>query len=554
MIDLGLVQKPQRYIGNEVNAVKKSHQGKIPICISYPDLYEIGMSNLGLRIIYGMFNEFKDVACERVFLPGDDLAKTLLNNSIKLFSLETKTALDRFEAIGFNLSCELNSINFLKILKLGGIPLKARERTDIIVFAGGIANPEPLADFVDFFYLGEFEEGIGRFVEVFRKHKDKKARLKALSAIDGFYVPQFYNVSVRSNKYEFDKLYKFAQFPLKRVYVKDFDKSYYPLNWLTPHTQIIHDRAPIEIARGCPNSCVFCQARSVYHPYREKKISTIYDIAKNIYKNSGYENISLLSLSASDYSNIEELLDVLIAEFKDKRVGLSLPSLRIDDSLGKLYRKLLFLKKTSLTVALEATSDSLRAKLGKKIDVNKLFEAAKIIKSLNLRTIKLYLMLGFPDETDEDLLSIGAFLERLQYDTGLLVNVSINIFVPKPFSLWEGTWMCPEEILEKKIKLVLSSIRKKRHINISISQTRKSILEAILSRADRNFSAVILKVFEAGSYGTDDNWQIWQSAIEECGIDYRTYLKSENENFPWSFIDSFKVSGCKTDKNDLKCR
>ncbi|MDD4183597.1 MAG: radical SAM protein [Candidatus Omnitrophica bacterium] len=550
MIDLSLIQKPQRYIGNEINVVKKSHQGKIPICISYPDLYEIGMSNLGLRIIYGMFNAFDDVACERVFLPGDDLAVSLQNSSTKLFSLETKTALDRFEAVGFNLSCELNCINFLKILKLGGIPLKAKERAELIVFAGGIANPEPLAEFVDFFYIGEFEEGIGQFVEVFRKHKDKKARLEALSEIDGFYVPQFYNITIGSCGYKFDKLHKYAQFPLKRVYVKDFDKSYYPLNWLTPHTQIIHDRAPIEIARGCPNSCVFCQARSVYKPYREKKVSTIYEIAKNIYKNSGYENLSLLSLSASDYSNIEELLDTLIAEFKDKRVGLSLPSLRIDDSLGNLYRKLLFLKKTSLTVALEAASDSLRAKLGKKIDADKLFEAAKIIKSLNLRTIKLYLMIGFPEETDSDLLSIAAFLEKLHSNTGLSINVSINIFVPKPFSLWEGAWMCPEEILDKKIKLVLSSLRRRRNINISISQTAKSILEAILSRADRNFSSVIMKVFETSGYSAIENWQIWQAAMDECGINYRNYLKSENKNFPWSFIENPKISGCKNDKDN----
>ncbi|MDD4955852.1 MAG: TIGR03960 family B12-binding radical SAM protein [Candidatus Omnitrophica bacterium] len=550
MIDFRLVQKPQRYIGNEINSIKKSHHGKIPICISYPDLYEIGMSNLGLRLIYGMFNEFEDVACERVFLPGEDLAKILAGNNIKLFSLETKTALDSFEAVGFNLSCELNSVNLLKILKLGGIPLKASERKELIVFAGGIANPEPLAEFVDLFYLGEFEEGIGKFVETFRKYKDKNERLKALSEIDGFYVPQFYNVSISSNRYNFDRLYKPAQFPLKRIYVENLDKSYYPLNWLTPHTQIIHDRVPVEIARGCPNSCTFCQARSIYKPYREKKVSTIYNIAKTIYKNSGYENISLLSLSASDYSKIEELLDVLISEFKDKRVGLSLPSLRIDDTLSSLYRKLLFLKKTSLTVALEAASDGLREKLGKKIDANKLFETAKIIKSLNLRTIKLYLMIGFPEETEEDLFAIASFLEKLQINTGLSINVSINIFVPKPFSLWETKWMCREEILEEKIKLVLGSLKRRRNINVSISQTKRSILEAILSRADRNFSRVIMKVFEACGYGTTEDWQLWQTAIKECGLDYKIYLESSYENFPWSFIDGCKASASQNNRGN----
>ena len=546
MIDLSTVQKPQRYIGNEWNVVKKPHQGKIPICISYPDLYEIGMSNLGLRIIYGLLNEFEDVVCERVYLPGEDLAANLSNNNLKLFSLETKTTLDDFEAIGFNLSCEINFVNFLKILHLGAIPLKANERKETIVFAGGIANPEPLAEFVDFFYLGEFEEGITEFVDILRKHKDKSARLEALSQIEGFYVPSFYSVSAFANKYQFDKLYKYAKLPLKRVYVKDFDKSYYPVNWLTPHTQIIHDRAPIEIARGCPNKCVFCQARAIYYPYREKKISTICNIAENIYKNSGYENLSLLSLSASDYSNIGGLLDVLIAQFKDKCVGLSLPSLRIDSALSELYRKLLYLRKTSLTVALETASDSLRSKLGKKIDVNWLFEAAKIIKSLNLRTIKLYLMIGFPEETDEDLLLIGAFLERLWRETGLSLNVSINIFVPKPFSLWENALMLDEEILEKKIKLVLSCIPKRHNINLSVPQAKRSILEAILSRADRNFSSVILDVFKAASnYEASNNWQVWQDAMRKNGINYKTYLQNENKNFPWSFIDSSESSICK---------
>jgi radical SAM family uncharacterized protein len=549
MINLNTVQKPQRYIGNEWNAVKKPQLNTIPICIAYPDLYEIGMSNLGLRIIYGLFNEFEDISCERVFLPADDLAASLIGNNIKLFSLETKTPLDKFEAVGFNLSCELNSVNFLRMLKLGGIPLDSKDRDKIIVFAGGIANPEPLARFVDLFYLGEFEEGIGKFVEIFRKYKDKKARLEALSQIDGFYVPEFYDISRNSAKYQFSKLYLPAQLPLKRTYVKDLDNSYYPLKWLTPHTQIIHDRVAIEIARGCPNACVFCQARAIYRPYREKKISTIHNIAKAVYKNSGYENISLLSLSASDYSNIEELLDVLISEFKDKCVGLSLPSLRIDESLDKLYRKLLFLKKTSLTVALEAASDSLRAKLGKNIDAGKLFAAAKMVKSLNLRTIKLYLMLGFPEETDEDLLSIAEFLEKLQSDTGLSINVSINIFVPKPFSLWENVSMCPEEILEKKIKLVLGSLHRKRNIKVSISRPKRSILEAILSRADRDFSSVIAKVSEANSCKANDDWPIWQAAMLECGIDYADYLEVKRSNFPWSFIGGLDAHSCKKQEN-----
>ena len=540
MIDFKLFQHPQRYIANEWNVVKKPHDKHIPICLCYPDLYEIGMCNLGLRIIYSILNEFNDVVCERAFLPGEDLCGFLAQNNQKLFSLETKLSLDKFEVLGFNFNYELNFINFLYMLHLSGIPLACRERKDLIVLGGGIANPEPLAEFVDVFYLGEFEAGAEAFIGVLRKYKDKKERLEALSGIDGFYVPSCYSVELKNGKYGFTKIYNYANFPIKKTHVKDLNESPYPLKWLTPHTQIVHDRVPIEIARGCPNQCTFCQARATYYPYREKKVSRICQIIEEIYKNSGYENFSLLSLSSSDHSQIEELIDALMAGFKQKRIGLALPSLRVDDLMGRLYPKLHLLRKTSLTVAVETANDHLRGQLGKKIDINKLFEAAKIIHSLNLKHIKLYFMIGFEEETEDDLTAIGRFLEKLNRETRMALNVSINVFVPKPFSLWEGAGMNEEATLLNKISIVKNSLPKRRSINITTAHVQRSILEAIISRADKGFSSVILEVFKASLNRRDlaSNWQLWLEVMRKNNIDHRMYLKPVTENFPWSFINT----------------
>lgn len=538
MIDFKNFQKPQRYIGNEWNVIKKSHSNNIPICLIFPDLYEIGMSNLGLRILYGLLNEFNGVVCERAFMPAPDFEEYLKAKKQKLFSLETKTTLDKFEVLGINLSYELNFPNVLHLLNIGGISLKSEERKNTIVLGGGIGNPEPLVEFIDVFFLGEFEEKAEAFVQILKKHRDKENRLKAMSEIEGFYVPKFYNHFLQKNKYVFEKKYADARIPIKKVHVKNLDNSFYPLKWLTPYTQITHDRLPVEISRGCPNRCSFCQARAQYFPYRQRSLSSIKEIIPQLYKNSGYENFSLLSLSASDYSQIEELIDSQFSYFQNKKIGLSLPSLRIDDILGRLYEKLLKIKKTSITVAIEAANKDLRDKLNKNIDVNKLFEAAKMIKSLNVQRIKTYFMFGFPQETEEDLLAIGEFLRRLNKESRLLITAGINIFIPKPFSLWENIPMQESSILDNKIKTIFKNMP--RNIKVSLASIQRSIIEAVLARADRRFSAVIYRAFLKGAklegYKENFSWEIWQSAMREEGIDYRFYLSANTENFPWSFI------------------
>ncbi|UCC95912.1 MAG: TIGR03960 family B12-binding radical SAM protein [Candidatus Omnitrophota bacterium] len=540
-MDFTLVQKPQRYAGNEWNVIKKPHHEKIRICIAYPDLYEVGMSNLGIRIIYALLNQFSDVVCERVFAPGADFAKLLASKHKKLTSLETRTPLDAFDVVGFNFNYELNYVRFLQILSLGGIPLRAQERKHHIVIGGGVSNPEPLAEFVDIFYLGEFEEGAQHFVDALRCYRDKESRLKFLSEIDGFYVPRFYSVRFQNNRYSFEKVYQYAQLPIRRVFVKDLNQSFYPVRWLVPHTAIVHDRAQIEIARGCPNRCTFCQARSLYHPYRQKKVSSIMKLIKSIYERSGYENLSFLALSGSDYSSLGELIDEALEYCQERRIGISLPSLRITDFVGTLYKKLIPLKKTSLTIAVEAADEPLRCTLNKQIDIRALFEAAKILYSLKIKHIKIYFMFGFHQENEENLINIGAFLKKVHAESKLRVHASINAFIPKPFSLWEDYPMHDELLLRKKRSIILKHISHLSPVKISISDPRKSILEAVISRGDRKLCSVIYRAFSQGVHFYEHAghhwWKIWENSMHEENIDYRFYLAAETDNFPWSFIN-----------------
>jgi radical SAM superfamily enzyme YgiQ (UPF0313 family) len=374
------------------------------------------------------------------------------------------------------------------------------------------------------FFLGEFEAVADDFVSVLRKNSDKESRLKELSRIEGFYVPKFHG----------------AKTPLKRVYVKDLDESFYPRKWLVPNTAIVHDRAQIEIARGCIHKCTFCQARAIYYPYRQRKVKNILSLAKDIYKSSGYEDFSFLALSASDYTQIEELIDQTLDYFQEKRIGLSLPSVRVGDLVSRLYEKLLPLKKTSLTVAVEAARDCMRKRLNKNIDIKELFEAAKIVRSLGVRHLKLYFMYGFSDETDEDLIAIGEFIKRLQRESNIDINASINVFIPKPFSLWEDMPMQSEKILNEKRSLILGNMPRSRRIKVSTSDIKKSMLEAVISRAERGFGRVIERVYnkekEALRFNQEFNRDMWNDAMSEEGIDCQHYLQAQGKNSPWAFI------------------
>ena len=541
MLEWSSFKKPQRYLGNEWNVIKKSHSSRIKICLCYPDLYEIGMSNVGFRIIYNCLNSFEDVVCERSFMPDEDLYVYLKEHKQKLFSLETKTALSDFEIVGFNFDYELNFTNFLAMLDASGISLKSKERKDLIVLGGGVANPESLCEFVDIFFLGEFEEKAASFVDIVRRYKNKEARLKALSEVEGFYVPSFYDVHREGNKYVFERKYKYASFPLKKIHVKDLDSSFSPIRWLTPYASIAHDRAQIEIARGCPNKCFFCQARSMYFPYRERSPARVLELVDGVYKESGYENMSLLALSASNYSNIEGLIRDLADYCSKRAIGLSLPSLRIEDVVDKLYKYLSRIKKVSATFAVEAATQRLRNAINKNIDTKKLIEAAKALKSLHTRHIKLYFMYGLPLEVDEDLVAIKSFLKELIDVSHLKVNLSVNIFIPKPFSHFESALMNSKKELERKRSIILASLPRNRGIKASVALPCKSILEAVISRADREFSSLLYEAYMLGArfdaYRERFRRHVWDEAFRRTGFNSDEYLYKSTDNFPWSHIN-----------------
>ncbi|MDD5069376.1 MAG: radical SAM protein [Candidatus Omnitrophica bacterium] len=540
-MDLLNFRKPQRYIGNEWNVTKKDHQGRISVALIYPNLYEVGMSNVGLRIIYGALNSYDNIVCERSFLPGEDMALAIKNGEFDLFSLETKTALKKFDCLAFNLSSELNYTNFLNILSYSGVSLIACQRETQIVLAGAISNPEPLSEFVDVFFIGEFEAVIDDFVSVLSRYSAKNERLKALSEIAGFYVPKFYAVDFDGKNYIVKKNYQKANLPIKRVYVKDLNTSFYPGHWVTPNTAITHDRAQVEISRGCPNRCTFCQAQAVYHPYRERSPQRVMELIKEIYAQTGYENFSFLSLSASDYSRIEELIDLALDFFRDKQIGLSLPSLRIGDIVGKLYTKLSSIKKTSLTLAVEAADDCLRQRLNKKIDIDTLFDAAHIVKALGVKNIKTYFMFGFPDEPSDNVLRIAEFIKKLGQETHLNINASINAFIPKPFSVWENVEMADLGYLNENKNQLLQLIPRSKKRVLGVANIEQSILEAVLARGDRALSKVLMIAHKKGDNNDGDwacfSWKLWQDSFSQAGIDYEKYLKVNTENFPWSFIE-----------------
>lgn len=542
MLNLSDFQKPQRYIGNEWNVIKKDHSGKIKIALCFPDLYEVAMSNVGLRILYGLLNSFEDVVCERVFMPDIDLYRHLKKNNIKLFSLETKTPIDQFDVVGVNLNCELNFTNFLGILSSSQIDLFSKDRKEIIVLGSCLSNMEAVADFVDLFFLGEFEDGVSDFLSVIRKIKQKKQRLEALSQIDGFYVPSFYMPKEEGNQYRLEKKKKSAKYPLKTRYVKDLNNSFVPTKWLVPYTNIVHDRVQVEISRGCPNICSFCQARSIYYPYRERSVEKILEIIKETYDNTGYENFSFLSLSASNYSNIERVVEEVSSYCKPLRIGVSLPSLRVEDAVGKLYQSLSKIKKLSATFAVEAATKDLRKSINKNINIDALFEVAKLMKSLGAKHLKLYFMFGFPGEADNDLLEIGNFVNKLHNYSRLNINLSINAFIPKPFSCLQNVCMQPKVELERKKKVILSNLPKRRWLKISISNIRRSILEAVLSRGNRDLSKVIFNAFLNGALfdGYDDrvDYNLWEQAFIGCGLEANQYLSVESCKY-WQHIESF---------------
>lgn len=524
---LPFVEKPARYLGKEINTYfKEFSHDKVKVALSYPDLYEIGMSSLGLRIIYGIINERKDSLCERFFSPFSDMEEILKKEKICLFTLETKRAVKEFDIVAFSLSSELDFTNFLNLLYLAEIPIfsKYRKDKDPIVIAGGNCcfNPVVLENFIDAFVIGEGEEVINEIIEVVKEFK-KQNRLKLLEKLskrEGVYVPLFKKENIK-----------------KRV-VKDFNNSFFPVKWVVPLMEIIHDRISVEIMRGCGRGCKFCQAGFCWRPVRIKSVEKILEIAKESYKNSGYSEISLLSFSSGDHPYIDKIIEELLKEFSKKKVSISFPSLRIDTFSFELALRLKEIKKTGLTFAPE-TSENLRYKLGKKIKDEEIISQAEKAKKGGWRQIKLYFMIGLPEEDEKELNEVVNLINEISKI--IMVKASFNTFIPKPHTPLERERFITREEYEQKRVFITEKLKKNRYVKFNFHPYEMSCIECIVGRGDERLNEVIYNVWKNG--GKMENWKehfkfsLWEEAFNKAGIDMEFYLQERKQKeLPWHFI------------------
>ena len=559
------VEKPSRYVGGELNQVIKNPEDvNIRFAFCFPDVYEVGMAHLGTRILYHTINERKDTYCERVFAPWPDMEALMRENDIKLFTLETKTELDKFDMLGFTLQYEMSYTNILNMLDMSGITIRASERgeDEPIIMAGGPCayNPEPLYDIVDFFEIGEGEEMMNDVLEVYAKHKangkvNKKEFLREISKIGGIYVPSLYDVTYNEDGTikEFKPKYDDVPAKVKKRIVNDFDSVAFPDEMIVPYTEIVHDRVVLETARGCTNGCRFCQAGMIYRPVREKTTNTLLEQARKALKATGYDEVSLSSLSICDYSNIQNLISSLILEHEQNKVGIALPSIRVDAFSVDLIKEIQKVRKTGLTFAPEAGSQRMRDIINKGLTEERILEAAKSAFESGWSTIKLYFILGLPYETTEDAAGIGELAEKMAdvyfgipkdvRNKGLKITVSTSILVPKPFTPFQWAPMARPEIVTERIKAVRDSI-KSRSIVYNYHEQEVSFMEAVFARGDRKTCDVLIKAFEKGAkfdgWSEYFNMDIWNEAISECNLDPEFYVYRErdyDEILPWDFID-----------------
>lgn len=555
-------EKPARYIGGEFNSYSKD-KDKVDIryAFCFPDVYEVGMSHLGTKILYYVLNERQDTFCERVFAPWPDMEKLMRENNIDLYGLESKDSLREFDFLGFTLQYEMSYTNILNMLDMARIPVRASQRGEEhpIVMCGGPCayNPEPLYDIADFFVIGEGEEIINEVLDVYKEYKNKgrKEFLRAIAKIQGIYVPSLYTVDYNEDGTikEFKPIYDDVPAKVKKRIIPNLDNNIYPDKLIVPYTEIVHDRIVLETFRGCTRGCRFCQAGMIYRPVREKSTSKLMEQVEGLIKKTGYEEVSLSSLSICDYSDIENLVQSMVMKYKDQNVGVSLPSLRIDSFSVELIKEIQKVRKTGLTFAPEAGSQRMRDVINKGVTEEDLMTSVRSAFENGWSTIKLYFMIGLPYETIEDVVGIAELGEKVvsEYfkvpkdvrNKGLKVNLSTSIFVPKPFTPFQWAGQHTMENMREKIKAIRGSI-KSRAISYTWHESLVSYLEAIFARGDRRVCDVLIKAFEKGA--KFDGWteyfkfEVWEEALKECGVDGEFYAyrdRSYEEILPWDFID-----------------
>ncbi|KUO51555.1 MAG: radical SAM protein [Desulfitibacter sp. BRH_c19] len=561
---LGEVEKPARYLGNEFNSVHKDwDKVSVKMAFCFPDVYEIAMSHLGLRILYGLVNETEEFLMERCFAPWVDMEGELRKRDLPLFSLESTKPLKEFDVLGFTLQYEMSYTNILNMLDLGGIPLLQRDRDESypLVIAGGPCafNPEPLADFIDFFLLGDSEELL---LEVLGQVRDKYLQgslkkdefLKEISSISGVYVPRLYDFEYNEEGTVETIIHPENDKGVRRRIVQDFDKAYFPVKPIVPFVEAVHDRVMLEVARGCTRGCRFCQAGILYRPVREKSPETLQKQAQLSLENTGYEEISLTSLSSADYSCIEQVTRGLLDKHESDRVSLSLPSLRVDAFSVNLAKEIQKVRKTGLTFAPEAGTQRLRDVINKGVTEEDLERSVTGAFQEGWNAIKLYFMIGLPTETEDDLkgiaalahkvLTIGKNVMKRQNSKGTLkISVSVSSFVPKPHTPFQWEPQDTIEVLKQKQKY-LRDLLKDKKISYSYHSPQISLLEAVVSRGDRRLGKVLKRAWEKGckfdSWDEFFKYEKWLEAFDENNLDPTFYAyrkRDKNEVFPWDLID-----------------
>ncbi len=564
---LQYVQKPARYIGGELNAVTKD-KNKVDIryAFCFPDTYEIGMSHLGMKILYGLVNDREDAWCERVFAPDTDMEDLMRKNNVPLFALESGDYIKDFDMIGFTLQYELSYTNVLNMLDLAHIPVKSSDRNELtpIVCVGGpcCCNPEPIVDFVDIVFLGEGEYSTNLVIDLLKECKrngaTKQEFLDKAKDIEGVYVPSLY-VDEYNDDGTLKSLTPINNAPktVKKSIVKDMDKVYYPKEFVVPYINIVHDRAVEEIFRGCIRGCRFCQAGFIYRPIREKSVETINKQCKALIDSTGYDEISLCSLSTSDHSDVNNMLTTLIDWTVKENINLSLPSLRVDNFSDELVEQLNKVRRSGLTFAPEAGTQRLRDVINKNVTEEEVIRTCTKAFDNGWSSVKLYFMMGLPTETMEDIKGIAdlgmevihAFYKNpnRQKGTGVQVSISCASFIPKPFTPFQWEPEDSMESLKEKQRYLLECIPSKK-IKVSYHETPTSLLEGVLARGDRRLGKVILRAFELGckfdSWDDKFNFDAWMTAFDENGIGphFYTHRKREfTELLPWDHLD-FGVS------------